>query len=351
MSDIARRAGVHASTVSRALRDDPRIRLEQRLRIKAAASALGYRANPLVAALMSARCGRGYKATLGFITKYPAERAPWFEREFGQLLVGARERAGEQGYHIEELNLEAEQLTSRRANEILASRGIHGLVIAPVHSVRVQIELDWPRFATVAVGFSLNGVSMGRVAHNHFSGLLLAAHRCRALGYRRPGLVLPERVHQKVEKRWVAAALLDQSEHPDTDRVPPLLLAEGDDEGFSAWFRKNRPDAILGVHLDEVRQRLERLDVRIPTEVALVHLDRRGVDRGLAGIDQDYARVGRHAVDLVIGMLHRNERGLPAQPSTVLCDGVWVGGRSLPRRAPAVTASRPPRATPARAPA
>ena len=343
--------------IARALRDDPRIRPTQRLQIKAAATALGYRANPLVAALMSARRarrGHSYKATLGYITKYPAGRAAVFERDFGQLLVGARERAGDQGYQIEEFNLEAANLTPRRANEILAHRGIHGLVIAPLHSVRVPIDLDWDRFGAVAVGFSLGGVSICRVAHNHFSGLMLAVQHCRALGYRRPGLVLPSRVHEKVEKRWVAAALLDQSEHASEDGVPPLLLAEGDENGFAAWFQLHHPDVILGVHLDDVRRRLEQLGARIPGDVAFVHLDRRSFDRGFAGIDQDYARVGRNAVDLVIGMLHRNERGPPPEPPIVLCDGAWVGGRSLPRRSAAnagITAPARPKPRPTRAPA
>jgi len=34
-------------------------------------------------------------------------------------------------------------------------------------------------------------------------------------------------------------------------------------------------------------------------------------------------------VDLLIGMLQRNERGLPEKPSVVLSDGTWINGRSL----------------------
>jgi DNA-binding LacI/PurR family transcriptional regulator len=73
------------------------------------------------------------------------------------------------------------------------------------------VELDWSQFCTVAVGFSLHQVAVSRVAHNHFNGFTLAAHHCRSRGHRRLGLVLQERVADKVGKRWVAAALLDQS--------------------------------------------------------------------------------------------------------------------------------------------
>ena len=227
MRDIAQRAGVHASTVSRALRNDPRITETQRVTIRRAAQELGYRSNPLIAALMTARrsrSGHTYKATLGFLKKHPTDRTAWFGRNYGQLLAGARARALAQGYHLEEFNLEDPQLTPRRITEILQHRGVQGLLVAPLHSIQDSIELDWSQFCTVAVGYSLNQVPICRVAHNHFSGFILAVKECRSRGHRRLGLVLQERVAEKVGKRWVGAALLDQAAQPAADRVPPLLL-------------------------------------------------------------------------------------------------------------------------------
>src|SRR5437016_2944553 len=110
MSDVARRAGVHPATVSRALRDDPRISVAQRAKVKRAAQKLGYRTNPLVAALMSARGARhgsDYRATLACITKYPPERKAPFLHDFGHLIGGARERAFGLGYKLEEFNVQA----------------------------------------------------------------------------------------------------------------------------------------------------------------------------------------------------------------------------------------------------
>lgn len=332
MQDIARRAGVHASTVSRALRNDPRITPGQRQKILRAAQDLDYRANPLIAALMTARRTRSvtpYRATLGFLKKHAASDAAWFTQTYGQLLTGARDRALAQGYRLEEFNLADPDLTPRRITEILLHRGVHGLLVAPLHSVQDSIELDWSQFCSVAVGFSLQNVPVSRVAHNHFSGLALATRQCRSLGHRRLGLVLQERVAEKVEKRWVAAALLDQSEQPAADRVAPLLLDYWDEALFAAWFRQHRPEVILGVNLTEVPRWLGRLGCRVPHDVGLVSLDRRTSDRGIAGIDQNYARIGGNAVDVMIGLLQRNERGLPNQPATVLSDGAWINGRSL----------------------
>ena len=141
--------------------------------------------------------------------------------------------------------------------------------------------------------------------------------------------MLQERVAEKVGKRWVGAALLDQSAQPTADRVPPLLLEHWNEAEFSAWFHTYEPEVILGVNLAEIPHWLTRLGKRVPQDVGIVSLDRRSGDRGIAGINQDYAHVGGNAVDLLIGMLHRNERGLPAKPSVVLSDGAWINGRSL----------------------
>jgi LacI family transcriptional regulator len=334
MNDVARSAGVHASTVSRALRDDPRITPAQRAKIRRAAQALGYRANPLVAALMTARRARReptYRATLAYLTTYAPERAAIFLRDFGQLLVGARARALAQGYHIEEFNLHDPTLTSHRTTEILRTRGIQGLLVAPLHSVRDPVALDWSEFSTVGIGLSLSQVPVSRVAHNHVNAYGLAARRCRDAGKSRLGLVVPLRVHEKVDRRWLAGALLDQSEQPAKTHVPPLLLTTKGAEQFARWFSRYQPEVVLAVNIEEVTGWLKALGCKIPHDVCLVSLDRRATDRGIAGIDQDYAGWGANAVDLLIGMIQRNERGLPQMPLTVLGEGVWVDGRSLSR--------------------
>lgn len=335
MTDVARRTGVHPATVSRALRDDPRITPDQRAKIQRAARELGYRINPLVAALMRTRRTRNrenYKATFACITKYPAERAAAFAHDFGLLLTGARERALSQGYHLEEFNLAQRAVSADRVTQILESRGIQGLLVAPLRTVHDTLDLDWEKFSTVAVGYSLTQVAVNRVAHNHFAAFIRAARECRAAGWRRLGLVLQHRVNEKVEKRWVAACLLDQSENRAADRIPPLLVDELNEPDFTRWYERYRPEVLLAVSVPTLLLYLKNLGQAVPADVCVVNLDRRPPDRGVAGINQDYASLGANAVDMLIGMTHRNELGLRDKPAVMLDDGEWVAGRTLRNR-------------------
>ena len=49
-------------------------------------------------------------------------------------------------------------------------------------------------------------------------------------------------------------------------------------------------------------------------------------------------QIGVMAVDLLIDMLHRNERGVPQHPYLLMVQGSWVEGNTL-RKSPARRAS------------
>ena len=77
MVEIAQRLGVASSTISRALRNDPRISLELRKRVRVAADELGYQPNPLVSALMANRRRRGSGGAvdvIALVTNYGGKR-------------------------------------------------------------------------------------------------------------------------------------------------------------------------------------------------------------------------------------------------------------------------------------
>jgi LacI family transcriptional regulator len=49
-------------------------------------------------------------------------------------------------------------------------------------------------------------------------------------------------------------------------------------------------------------------------------------------------QIGVMAIDLLVDMLHRNERGIPARPYLLMVEGSWVEGNTL-RKPSEVSAS------------
>ena len=55
-------------------------------------------------------------------------------------------------------------------------------------------------------------------------------------------------------------------------------------------------------------------------------------EQGSSGVYYDPAKVGALAVEMLLGLMHRNEKGIPADPHEVLLSGDWREGGTLPRR-------------------
>jgi len=327
LQDIATRLGVHPSTVSRALRNHPAISEAVRIRVQAAAREFDYKPNPLIAALVRSRKARragSYRANLGYVYTAPVGRVTAWRKDYDALFSGARSRARFLGYELEEFNLSGTRFTPRRFTQILLTRNIHGLILPPLYSTQDALPVEWEHFGVISIGHS-HAIPANRVVHNHFSAMRTALAACRQRGRQRIGFVLPRRLHEKVGKLWLAGYLLDQFEHGGRRApLPPLLLEdEAGQAEFAAWLRRHRPDAIIGLlNLTPLAQWVKASG--LAREVELVTLDYGASDRGFGGIFHDHPRIGATAVDQLVSLLEHNERGLPAHPTGIYIEGIWV---------------------------
>ena len=333
LNDVADQAGVHRSTVSLALRDHPRIPDATRRRICAVAQKLGYRQNPLVAALMQARrSGRPVKhVSLGFVTNYPT-RDGWRPQHHGRpdFFPGAVARARDFGYKLEHFWLAEPGMTPTRFCDILATRGISGLLIGRLPPDLHTLELAWQRFSCVALGMTLRSPQLHHVTENHFDTAMQAMQQCLARGYRRIGFAFTEANDSpRVGDRWLGAYLLQQLNFRPHDRLPVCPGSPATTAQFASWFGRHRPDALLVNHAPPVRAWLRSLGKEIPRDVGLVELEDHP-DQGSSGVYYDPAKIGALAVELLIGLMHRNEKGVPADPHEVLLSGEWREGNTLP---------------------
>jgi LacI family transcriptional regulator len=337
LQDVAAQSGVHRTTVSLALRDHPRIPRGTRDRVKAVAARLNYRINPLVAALMqSRRLGRPVKhVTLAYVTNYPT-RYGWkpVHHDRPDFFPGAVSRARELGYKLEDFWLAEPGMNSARFCDILAARNIHGLIIGRLPPGQSSLALDWHRFSCVSLGLTLRSPVLHHVAENHFDTVWQGMQQCRDRGYRRVGFVFSEANDSPhVGDRWLGAFLRQQLAFPVKDRVVPCPQIPADGEVFARWFKRHRPDALIATHARPVLGWLKQMGVRVPRDVGIIDLEDHP-QQDSAGVHYDPANIGALAVEMLVGLLHRNETGVPdTNQHEVLLTGEWREGRTLPARA------------------
>ncbi len=338
MRDVAELAGCARSTVSMALRNDPRIPAVTRERISRAAAQLGYKPNPLVAALMTTRRMQGVQVehtTLALVTTHrpdePGRKYPGYQ----SLVRGATSRASELGYSLREFPLREPGMTPRRYGQILRARNIHGALIAPLPRNEKRVELDFGDLAVVGLGLSVVSPSIERVSNDHFQSMMLAMAKCRDNGYRRIGFVVSRITSERLDDRWLSGYLLAASRFPPAERLAPLLCEEPDGipAALPAWCRSERPDVVIFGNYDPASPFV------LPRGVDTVALDVISPDGELTGIFQDHQRVGAIAVEHLVSRLQRGEYGANDRARLHLLAGTWAPGKT----APGLRAARAPR--------
>ncbi|MEX2382001.1 MAG: LacI family DNA-binding transcriptional regulator [Opitutales bacterium] len=331
MREVAEKAGVSVMTVSRALRNDYGVAAATRARVYQAAKAIGYRPNPMLAALMAnLRANRAPKSVdvIAFLTSH-RERGEWRKsRTFSSFFNGAQERAEQLGFRLEEFWLRQPGMTDPRMSRILRARGISGVIIAPFPNPGAPMELQWENFALATIGYSLSTPILHRTTNHQIHSIRLALKKVTECGYRRIGLVLDSANDQRADHNWVMALLHYQRDVPAKDRIPPLLPDALTPSLVREWLRKWKPDSIIGARM-ELSDWLHDSGVRVPDDMGYVNIDRYPVMTGVAGIDEKSRAVGASAVNLVVEQLYFNERGIPGEPKVVLIEGAWVDGSTL----------------------
>jgi DNA-binding LacI/PurR family transcriptional regulator len=344
MLAVAQAAGVSSATVSRALRDDPRITPAVRERVKGFAVQLGYAPNPLVQALMTQRRRKlePHGESIALVTSVP--ESEWQKKDVCRWYWrGIQERAEQLGYHVEVICLDDLHGNPARLRRVLVTRGIRGVILGFSERDDQTRSLDVSDFCVVGLSSYFHMLPVDRAQLHGFYNVKLAFQQMRALGYRRPGLIAPLRNNTIVGGQWSAAALDDQWQRPPEEQCPPLMV-EGDKVGmnvFCEWFDRHQPDALL-VYKIGVAELLQRLRLEVPKDVGAAYLFGTELERQTkAGIDGNLDRVGAAAVDLLVQKMHIHERGMPEHPREVLITGTWHPGPTLPERsAPARSAPR-----------
>ncbi len=337
LQHIADAAGVGKSTVSLALRNDPRLLEATRQRIQAIAEKLGYKANPTVAALMAqlrASRTQKFQATLGLINA-SSERDKLSEfQTFRDWVSGCKHRGSQLGYALDEFWLWEPGIDAKRLANILNSRGIRGLIVTGVLNdglLSAEFSPIWTQFACVVVGVRTTRPKLHCASNDQYATSLDSFQEAIALGYQRPGLVIERKVDENLNGRFSAGFLMGQLQLSAANRIPTCDFNREDPKSFEEWFSKHQPDVIITLHA-ELKAWLPKLKITVPEQVGLIHLDRNVDMTDWAGMNQNNDHVGVAALDMLVGALHRAEFGIPSFAKSMMIESDWVPGATVSRR-------------------
>jgi len=334
--DVAKKAGVSHVTVSLALRGHPGIPAETRERIRAIADGLGYVPDPMLSALSSYRKRKrpqAFQANIAWINNF-RHSDELYAYDFGEYYEGAVERSRELGFQLEEYRIAEAGQDWKGLKRILLSRGVQGILLAPSEKPNARFELDLTAFSAVRFGYSYSHPILNTVANMQFTTVVSAVENLAALGYKRIGLVITEEVHARTGLRFLGGFAAAQSQFPKKDRISPLALPENSDvpKVIAAWVARQKIDCILSIHGMGRYRQLLAAGLQIPERIGYADLGLAADEPLLSGICQNSKVVGAKAVDLVVSMIHMQERGVPANCAHILVDGYWIAGKTTRRQ-------------------
>ncbi len=327
--DIAQAASVNQSTVSRALRNDPKISPAIRAKIQKIAKEIGYKPNPFVAAF--AAQVRNYRrspndAVLAFLDcNSPGEDLNSLYRE------GAAKRAADHGFRTEIFNMHELDFSLKRLNTILWTRSIFGLLILPVPLGYNLSELAFDRLATSTVDTTLHNPVLHRAESNYFQGMQLALKKLEDRGYSRIAFCTTRHEVELLGTEWLGGFAGWQAMKRARERTVPYIGQNWDPVPFNKWLKKTKPDAIIA-NTHCFFEYAKNAGFTAP-QVAHVTLCAGAIHPGLAGISQNQSKVGMAAIDIILAQIHRNDYGLPDLPKTVLIQSSWIDGKSVRKSA------------------
>jgi LacI family transcriptional regulator len=342
LREIAEKTGVSRMAVSLALRGKPGVSEATRDKVLKVAKQLGYEPDPEVARLLShirAKKPADTKACLALLTSGPTatewKRFPT-ERKY---VEGARSRAKEYGFNLEEFWQDEPNMTAARLSKIIWSRGIEGVIVAPLQGrlsdkTTRTVQLDFSLFSAVEISETVERPDLDRAVHDQYTSMLKVLTELTGLGYRKAGLVLEEALDLRVNGKWTAAYLQYQHGIGSRQFPSPLILASAKQPAFDRWFDRYRPDVIISVDRFGLGL-LKTRKLKIPGEVGYASLDVDGEATeypDVSGIDQNSAIVGAAAVDMLVATIHRGQRGIPVHPLRTEVEGSWRPGKSTVRK-------------------
>jgi DNA-binding LacI/PurR family transcriptional regulator len=308
ITDIARVAGVTASTVSRALQDHPRISAERRAAIKALANRMGYRPSQIARSLVT-----GHTRTIGVVVTDVTD--PFV----AEVMKGAEEAVREKGYSLLFAASHRDPERELEALQLLLDRQVDGMIVisgrAATRYAQLRLPGDQaPEWPLVLVNNREPGAGIYSVQMDNQQGAARAVAYLGGLGHCRIAFVTgPEQgrsSRERLEGYRTGMAASGVGNAQELIVTGSGLLEDGPRALAALLALPQRPTAVLCYNDLAAIGLLSAAAVggiHVPRDLAVVGYDNIPFSAysvpPLTTVDQPKEQMGRKAIELCLAAL------------------------------------------------
>ena len=312
LSEVARKAGVGTTTVSRVINGGDRVSPKTLARVRRVIEALGYMPNQAARVLKGDRTN-----TIGLII--PSIADPFFSScaEAAQAVARANDSLLIVTTSHNDPHAEIENIN------ILTRHRVDGLIIAPANSQSQTLRdlVDRLSVPVVAIDRPISNSSIASVVTDNFKGARFATRHLIEHGYKRIVCLTGESTLFTIQERIRGyRAAVESAGIPYTldTSIKDYKSAEYSIESMLAGA--NPPDALFTLKNSTTifaYEALQKLNVNVPKSVALLGFDdfelASAVRPSISVVQQPVEEIGRVTAELLFDqLLGRRNSGLPS---------------------------------------
>lgn len=342
---IARRAGVHKATVSRALRGLASVRPATRRSIERIARALGYRADPMLSSLAAYRHRRSSAAPIPVMIAHLAETATEHHRpEYSAhppqaILRLARPLFLSKGYQMAE-SFFAEHAIPRRIARQWYHTGVQAVIFNTHHATPLPLD-DLQAFSLCSLLTEVSPKSTHHIGWDIPGALIQCVDRALDLGAHRIGFALyvdPNHLQKEILVQGIfrhpvlrLKASVSVFPWPNLD-LGPTAHRQGA-QAFPRWLERFRPEVVI-TNNGLAGYWSRRVPRRLRPRFIMSERTDPGSDPGWPGTGPDASTIARELVAFVDRLIRTRDRGTPRHPLHLTIPALWSEGTSssLPRK-------------------
>lgn len=301
--DVAERAGVSRSTVSRVLNNNGRVDPETKQKVLAAMKELNYQPSQVARNLRR-------KETNLIAVLIPCISNPFF----GSLVQGIEEVAVRKGYHVILCNMGEDPVRQMEYLRMLERKQVDGVILTALRNPLEEVKSYLQYGPIVLASEYVEDDSLPAVIIDNIKAAEHAAEHLILKGHKRIGFINgPEHIVLCRDRQKGYVQTLEKYEIPvsyDLIMYSDFTIEGGFQCAKQLLALKEKPSAIFAAN-DEmavgVIQAVQEQGLRVPQDVAVVGFDNVQVSRvvqpNLTTIDQPIVQMGVQSMELLMSYL------------------------------------------------